>query len=113
MARFYGEIGFGAPVETVPGVWGDGIIGRKFFGTVLRNTLQSTTTDKVNDDNDLSTTISIVASKYLRDNLKAIRYIKFEGEYWEIDSVEVGRPRLILSLGGVYNGPKAAAPDPA
>jgi hypothetical protein len=106
MARFYGEVGFGDTVETVPGVWEGVITERKFSGDVLRNTYQSNTSDKVNDDVTLSNSISIVGNKYAFDHLKDIRYVKFEGECWTVDSIEVRRPRLILSLGGVYNGRK-------
>lgn len=113
MARFYGDIGFGDTVETKPGVWEGVITERKLYGGVLRNTYRSTTSDKVNDDVELSNTISVVGTKYAFEHVKDIRYIKFDGNYWVVDSVELQRPRLILSLGGVYNGPKAAAPGSA
>ena len=113
MARFYGEIGFGDNVETVPGVWEDVITERKFYGDVPRNIYQSNTTDKVNDDVDTNTSISIVGNRYAFTHIKDMQYVKFNDEYWTIDSVEVRRPRLILNIGGVYNGPKAAAPGSA
>lgn len=113
MARFYGEIGFGDTVETAPGVWEGVITERKFYGDVPRNIYQSNTTDKVNDDVDVNTSISIMATRYAIEHIKDIRYIKFEGEYWSINTIEVKRPRLLLTLGGVYNGPKATAPGAA
>lgn len=113
MARFCGEVGFGDTVETAPGVWEDVIIERKFFGDVPRNTVQSNRSDSINDDSDFSTSIDIVASNYAFSHLKNIRYIKFDGELWEIDRIEVKRPRLILSLGGVYNGPTGPTPNAA
>ena len=109
MARFYGEIGFGDNVETVPGVWEDVVIEKKFYGDVPRNTYQSNTIDKVNDDVTLSNSISVMGNRYAFQHIQNMRYIKFDGGYWTIDSVEVQKPRLILSVGGVYNGPKAAA----
>ena len=113
MARFCGEIGFGDTVETVPGVWEDVIIERTFFGDVPRNVIQSNPSESVNDDPALSTTISLVASNYAFLHLKNIRYIRFEGELWDISSIEVRRPRLIVSLGGVYNGPTGTTPNAA
>jgi len=109
MARFYGEIGFGDTVETVPGVWEDAIIEKKLYGSVPRNIYQSKSSDKVNDDVDVNTTLSLVGNRYAFEHIKEIKYVKFEGEYWNVDTVEIQRPRLILSLGGVYNGPKAGA----
>jgi hypothetical protein len=32
---------------------------------------------------------------------------------WKVTAVEVLRPRLILTLGGVYHGPTKRAPSPA
>ena len=34
----------------------------------------------------------------------AIRYVKWAGTRWKVDDVEVKRPRLKLTLGGVWNG---------
>lgn len=113
MARFYGEIGFGDTVETEPGVWEDAIIERKFSGSVLRHTVQTQVSDKVNDDATLSNSISVVGNRYAFEHLANMRYIKFDGGFWTIDSAELKRPQIILSLGGVYNGPKAGTPSTA
>ena len=32
-----------------------------------------------------------------------MRYVEFMGAKWKISSVEVQYPRLILTVGGVYN----------
>lgn len=113
MARFYDEIGFGETVEAAPGVWEDVITVKKYFGDVLRDTLQSDVGESVNNDALISNSISIMANDYAFSHLKDIRFIKFEGERWVIDSIEVRRPRLILSMGGVYNGPTGTTPDAA
>jgi hypothetical protein len=113
MAQFYGEIGFGDTVETTPGIAEDVIIERKFRGDVLRAYARSSGGDAVNPDPSLSNSISIVASKYAIANHRKMRYIRFEGELWTIDNVEIKRPRLILGLGDVYNGPLPAAPSVA
>lgn len=111
MARFYGEVGFGDTVKTAPGVWEDVITEKKFHGDVLRNTIRSEAGDNINVDVTLSNSISIVANSYAFSHLKNLRYIKFEGELWVIDSIEVRRPRLILGMGGVYNGPTGTTPS--
>jgi hypothetical protein len=113
MARFYGEIGFGDIVETAPGITEDVITGHKFHGDVLRSNFRTSTSDKINTDTSLSNSISIVGTKYAFNNIRRMRYIKFEGVYWTIDTIEVARPRLIIGMGDVYNGPKATAPSVA
>lgn len=111
MAKFYGEIGYGQTVETVPGVWEDVITSRKYYGDVLRNTRALQEGDKVNNDITVGNSISIVADAYAYEHFFAMKYIKWAGAYWTVSDVEVQRPRLLLRLGGVYNGTKAEVAD--
>lgn len=108
--RFYGRIGYGVTVETNPGVWEDQIVEFEAYGDVVRNARNSNETDKVNNDLTVGNSISIVADQYAREHFHAIRYISWAGALWTVPSVEVESPRLLLRLGGVYNGPKASAP---
>lgn len=111
MAKFYGEIGYGEPTETAPGKWEDVITERKYYGDVIRNTRQLQEGEKVNSDLSVQNSISIVADAYAREHFFAIRYIKWAGALWTVSDVEVQSPRLLLRLGGVYNGPKAGTPE--
>jgi hypothetical protein len=111
MARFNGSIGFGESEETAPGVWEDVITERSYFGDVVRNTRQFNEGDKVNDDISLQNSISVVADTYANGHIFAIRYVEWAGTLWTVSDVEVQSPRLLLRLGGVYNGPKAPAPE--
>lgn len=109
MAKFFGEVGYGETEETSPGVWADVITERSYYGDVVRNMRRlEENPDKLNSDISVSNSISIVADAYANEHFFAMRYIKWAGAYWVISNVEVQRPRLILTLGGVYNGPKAA-----
>lgn len=105
MARFFGPVGYGQTVETVPGVWDDVYTEFNYQGDVIRNVKQVAETAKVNDDISVSNTISIVADQYAIDNFLNIKYVRWMGVCWTVTSVEVRSPRLILSLGSVYNGP--------
>lgn len=105
--RFYGKVGYGASVETAPGVWKDQITEVSYFGDVIRNTRLLREGDRVNDDLSVNNSISIVADAYANEHFFAIRYIIWAGAYWVVTDVEVQSPRLLLRLGGVYNGPKA------
>jgi len=110
MARFCGKIGFGTTAEVTPGRWKDVIVEHKFFGDVLRNDINTETGEKATPDFTFTNRISIVAAHDALKRRKQIRYIEFEGDLWHIESIEVQGRRLILSLGGVYNGPTATAP---
>lgn len=104
MAKFYGLIGFADSVETAPGVWDDGIIVHSYYGDLIRNARQLQSGETINDDLNVANEISIVADPYARQNFHKMRYVEFMGAKWKISKVEVNYPRLILTIGGLYNG---------
>lgn len=105
MSKYHGVIGYGESVEQAPGVWEDVITTRTYYGDVLQNTRRLSDGNKVSDDIFVSNSISIVADAYAYENFFAMRYISWMGAKWVVASVDVARPRLIIRLGGVYNGP--------
>lgn len=108
MARkFYGIVGYGETVEMAAGVWKDVITEVSYYGDVVRNTRQLSDGTKVNDDLTVNNSISIVADSYANEHFFAMRYVKWMGTLWIVTNVEVQSPRLLLTLGGVYNGPTA------
>ena len=104
MAKFYGKIGYANTVETKPGVYEEQIVERSYYGDLIRNTRRLQSADQVNDNINISNEISIVADPYATNNFHTMRYAFFMGTKWKISNVEVSYPRLILTLGGVYNG---------
>ena len=107
MAKFYGKIGYAEALETAPGVWSESITEREYFGELIRNTRRLQTGDKLNDDINVANEISIIADPFANENFHAMRYVEFMGAKWKITNVEVQYPRLILTLGGIYNGQQA------
>lgn len=107
MARYHGKIGYAETVETSPDVWEATIIEREYYGDVIRNTRRWENGESLNDNLTISNTISIVADDYAYGHFAFIRYIEWLGNRWKVSSVEVQRPRLILQIGGVYNGDTA------
>lgn len=108
MAKFYGAIGFGENVETAPGVNRDIIVEREYYGDILRNSRRwDENQESVNNDLTVVNTFSIVSDAYLGENFFAIRYVRWMGGLWTVQTVEVEPPRLILRLGKVYHGPTA------
>lgn len=104
MGKWFGKIGYIVTEETTPGVWVEQITERNYYGDIVRNTRRLQTSDKLNDDINVSNEISIVADPFARENFHAMRYIEFMGTRWKVSIVEEQYPRLILSLGGEYNG---------
>ena len=104
MAKFFGPIGFAKSLETRPGVWVEQISEREYYGDLLRSNRRLQTTDQVNDDIAISNEISIVADPYAMSHFHSMRYAEWQGVKWKVSSVEARFPRLILTLGGLYNG---------
>lgn len=103
MAKFYGKIGYAETVETEPGIWEERIVERSYFGDLIRNTRKLQNSGGVNDDINVGNEISIVADPYANEHFYSMRYVELMGAKFKVSNVEVQYPRLILSLGGVYN----------
>lgn len=111
MAKFYGEIGYGesAEIPANSGVYVDVITEIAYYGDVIRNSRRLESGENLNDNISVTNSISIVADEYANKHFFAIRYIRWAGTLWTVTTVEVRSPRLILTLGSVYNGPTAVS----
>ena len=108
MAKFYGKVGYVQTVETAPGVWTEQITERNYFGEQVRNTMKLEPSESLNDNVNVSNEISIVADPFAYQNFHSMRYVEFMGAKWKVTSVDAStRPRLVLTVGGVYNGKQA------
>lgn len=104
MPKFSGAVGYGLSVKTAPGVWVPQIEERRYRGDVLQKTHRWQDGESANPDLILSNKISIVGDEFANANLGAMRYVQWRGVRWDIKTIEVKPPRIILYLGGVYNG---------
>ena len=106
MAKYYGNVGFLVTQETTNGVWEEFLTAHPYAGEVLRFTSQQTPSpEKLNDDITVRNKISIIADPFAIGNFYNIRYVEWLGNKWKVTDVEVDYPRLILTIGGVYNEP--------
>lgn len=108
MARFSGVVGYAVDTVETPsgsGKWVDQIQEVTYQGDVVRNVRNIIKSDKVNDDITISHSISIIADQNVIEHFTKIKYVRWMGVPWTVDSVEVRSPRLILNLGSVYHGP--------
>lgn len=108
MAKFYGKVGYGETVESAPGVWEDTIVEYYYYGDVVKNSRKLQDSEYLNSDLTVGNSISIVADAYANEHFFAMRYIQWAGTLWIVSDIEVQSPRLLLRLGGVYNGPRPA-----
>lgn len=104
MAKFYGIIGFASPTEIRPGVWDDSIREIHYPGDIIKHSQRWQNGSGVNDDINISLQISIIADNFAMESSHCIKYAEYMGTKWKVTTIEPQFPRLLLTLGGVYNG---------
>lgn len=109
--KFYGVIGFAYKKEVRPGIFSMVSEEHEAYGDVLSNVRRWETDNDINDDLVVSNQISVVASRFFCEHLGAMRYVRWNGTAWKIKSANLVRPRVILTLGGVYNEAKKSSEE--
>ena len=104
MARFYGKIGFVLDhVEITPGNWKPAMAERYYYGDVMKRRLSWEKGESINDNIKIGNQFSVLADEYAETHMYAMKWIEWKGVKWKITSVEIERPRMILTIGDVYN----------
>lgn len=104
MAKYYGAIGYAYHKETKPGVWKEIVEERNYRGDIILNQFRWQSDDKANENLNVDNSISIIADDFAYKHSSFIRYVVWYGQKWKVTSLSIKRPRLILQIGGVYNG---------
>lgn len=103
--KFAGKVGFWInEVEVKPGVWKSSIIERDYFGDVSLSYRRFQPSENQNDNFSTNSRISILSDLYAQQNWTSIRYVVWNGTKLKVTSVEISYPRIVLEVGGVYNG---------
>lgn len=109
MSKYYGAIGYSHDVEEVDeNGEKNGIIKQVFTevhykGEILRNTRRWENGVGQNDNLTINNSIRIIADEYAYQNCHAIVYAEWMGRKWKVTNVEIQRPGLVLTIGGVFN----------
>lgn len=106
MGKFYGVIGYAETAKDDLGVYKPAITEKHYYGDITKNFRRLESSGNVNDNINVANVISIVADPFANENFHAMRYVVYMGTKWKITNVEVQPPRLILTIGGVYNDVK-------
>lgn len=104
MSKCSGVIGYALAVETQPGVWTTSITEKNYYGEVVKDNRRVVDQAQINNGLNISNNISVVSNKFMLSNMAFMKYVTFMGSKWNISSVDVKPPRLILTIGGLYNG---------
>lgn len=103
MPKCSGVIGYALAGETQPGVWSEEIVEKKYYGDIVRDNRRIVDQGEVNGSVNISNNISIVSNSFMLENMAFMRYITFMNSKWKISSVEIKPPRIVITLGGLYN----------
>lgn len=105
--KYHGIIGYDLTSEDPdePGVWRPSFVEKVATGDVLdMSSKWEKYNDSTNDNISLSKKISVMMDPFIAENFSRIRYVEYMGEKWRVESATPQYPRIILTLGGVYNG---------
>ena len=103
MSKVYVIVGYIEKQETSPGIWENAITEQRYRGDFVRNKTMWQQSGTLNDDLNISSEISILADAYAYNHFSSIRYVEFMGAKWKVLSASPERPRITLTLGGLYN----------
>lgn len=104
MAKFSGLVGFVKMVETEPDIWEPVETTRTYYGDMLKNRRIWEKTTNPNENLNVSNDISILADDFAKENIGYIKWVEIMGSKWMVTSISIEYPRLVLSIGGLYNG---------
>lgn len=105
MGKWFGKIGYSTTEETEPGIWEDKIVEREYYGDIKSDRINRQNSGEIIDNINLANVISIISDPFAYENCSHMIYAEIMGDKWKITSIDASqRPRLILTIGGVYNG---------
>ena len=105
MAKYSGQIGYLKTIEKESGVWVNEPVERHYYGDVIKNISKTYHQQNfVNNDITTNTIISIVSDPFVKENFQHIIFAEYMGVKWKVSNVEIAYPRILLTLGGIYNG---------
>lgn len=111
MAKWFGKIGYSITSETESGIWEPTIVEKEYYGDLTTDRRKRQNSGEVNDNINLANVISIIADPFAIQNCSYMAYVEVMGTRWKILDIEVQYPRLILTVGGVYNGDSPRATE--
>ena len=111
MAKWFGKIGYAITSETESGIWEPTIVEKEYYGDLTTDRRKRQNSGEVNDNINLANVISIIADPFAIQNCSYMAYVEVMGTRWKISDIEVQYPRLIFTVGGVYNGDSPRATE--
>jgi len=104
MSRFWGSIGISrGPVETAPGVFKQNIEEVSVTGEMRQLHLRWPQAG-MREGLSAKHVLSVVTPEDSVIDFTEVVYIVWQSRKWSVTSIQYKRPRVELTLGGLYNG---------
>lgn len=111
MGKYFGNVGFATQQETEPGIWETIIVERPYSGEILDNRWRTGSSSNVNGELTLNCDFSLLIDPYMIKNHVFIAYISYMDIKWEVTGATPNYPRIVLTVGGVYNEDETRTPE--
>lgn len=108
--KFFGKVGYCWTEEGTgerEGIMEEHAVAYDYYGDVLSNSRRLEQGPSIIDGVNITNRISIMADAFAWDHIFAMKYIEWMGQKWKVTNVEIARPRLVLQIGGIWNGTEA------
>ena len=106
--KYFGNVGFVMTKlsKTIPDVYEEEVVTKPYHGDILEPRMRFTKGEHQLDDVDIPNKFSLLLDAFAMENFQYIKFIEWMGARWKVTEVDLGYPRITLSIGGVYNGPQ-------
>ena len=108
--RYCAKIGFRWTDEerledgTPTSVWKEFYAERTYKADVMSNGYRNQQGEGINDDYKINNKLSLLAcDAFTLSHLNSVIFCELYGVKWKVTSVDIQRPRLIVTLGGEYH----------
>ena len=108
--RYCAKLGYRDTVEKLDdngnptSIWVDVITERTYKADVISNSYRNQQAESINDNYVINVKVSMIAcDAFTISHLNSIIYCEWLGKKWKVTSVDIQRPRLIVTIGGEYN----------
>lgn len=102
--KFHGYIGYVDSVDKGSGIFVNEPKEIERSGDVTTFTRRWVDSDQNGDIQYNNTIVSVVLPPEMRAIMPNIRYVKWKGVAWQVQTITEEPPRIKLTLGGRYNG---------
>jgi hypothetical protein len=104
MSRFSGLLGFVRTELSDGGIYNEVSTEIKAKGTFRKISSRVYSEQEVNASVRLANEISVIGNNEIFNHLNSLKYVVWKGTKWSVTTITLEPPRVIIVLGGVYNG---------